>query len=70
MSTTVAVDTAPLSPDDHAVASVSAIAGRFVVGADHHPEGGLGSAVADALLACGPRSLCIVHLIVQEQPGP
>lgn len=40
-----------------------------MVAEDHHPEGGLGSAVADALLACGPRSLRIVHLNVREQPG-
>jgi transketolase len=40
-----------------------------VVAEDHHPEGGVGSAVTDALLAHGPRSLNIVRLSVQELPG-
>jgi transketolase len=43
--------------------------GRFVVAEDHHPEGGLGSAVADALLAAGPRVVRLAHLCVRELPG-
>ena len=41
------VDTATL------VAAAAATGGRIVVAEDHHPEGGLGSAVADALPAAG-----------------
>ena len=44
------IDTAALSAAAHATA------GRIVVAEDHHPEGGLGSAVSDALLATGPRA--------------
>jgi transketolase len=40
-----------------------------VVAEDHHPEGGLGSAVADALLAAGQRNLRLAHLAVREMPG-
>ncbi|GAA1206873.1 transketolase [Pseudonocardia alaniniphila] len=57
------VDTATL------IAAADATGGRFVVAEDHHPEGGVGSAVTDALLAHGPRSLTIVHLSVHEMPG-
>jgi transketolase len=41
------IDTATLA------AAVDATGGRIVVAEDHHPEGGLGSAVTDALLAAG-----------------
>jgi transketolase len=51
------------------IAAADATNGRFVVAEDHHPEGGVGSAVTDALLAHGPRSLNIVRLSVQELPG-
>lgn len=51
------------------MAAADATNGRFVVAEDHHPEGGVGSAVTDALLAHGPRSLNIVHLSVRELPG-
>jgi transketolase len=57
------VDTATL------IAAADATNGRFVVAEDHHPEGGVGSAVTDALLAQGPRSLNIVRLAVHELPG-
>jgi transketolase len=40
-----------------------------VVAEDHHPEGGLGSAVTDALLAAGAGELSIAHLAVREMPG-
>ena len=36
---------------------------------DHRPEGGLGSAVSDALLAAGTSHLSIAHLAVHEMPG-
>jgi transketolase len=50
-------------------AAVDATAGRIVVAEDHHPEGGLGSAVSDALLAAGRSNLALVHLAVREMPG-
>jgi transketolase len=43
--------------------------GRIVVAEDHHPEGGLGSAVADALLAAGQRDFQLTRLAVSEMPG-
>ena len=43
--------------------------GRLVVAEDHHPEGGLGSAVLDALLAPGRADLPVTHLAVREMPG-
>jgi len=50
-------------------AAAETTSGRIVVAEDHHPEGGLGSAVADALLAAGQRDLAIAHLAVREMPG-
>jgi transketolase len=43
--------------------------GRIVVAEDHHPEGGLGSAVADALLAAGERDFRLTRLAVSGMPG-
>ena len=43
--------------------------GRLVIAEDHRPEGGLGSAVVDALLGGGPRELSIAHLAVRGMPG-
>ncbi|MCW2892813.1 MAG: transketolase, partial [Actinomycetia bacterium] len=40
-----------------------------VVAEDHHPEGGLGSAVADALLAAGQRDFRLTRLAVSGMPG-
>ena len=57
------VDTATL------VAAAEATGGRIVVAEDHHPEGGLGSAVADALLAAGQQSLHLTRLAVSGMPG-
>jgi transketolase len=54
---------------DTLTAAAEATGGRIVVAEDHHPEGGLGSAVADALLAAGPRHLHLAHLAVREMPG-
>ena len=43
--------------------------GRIVVAEDHHPEGGLGSAVTSALLDAGRQTLTVTHLAVREMPG-
>jgi transketolase len=50
-------------------AAVGATEGRVVVAEDHHPEGGLGSAVTAALLAAGVQQLHLAHLSVSELPG-
>jgi transketolase len=50
-------------------AAVAVTNGRLVVAEDHHPEGGLASAVTDALLAAGSQSLRLAHLAVRELPG-
>jgi transketolase len=50
-------------------AAAAATGGRLVVAEDHHPEGGLGSAVADALLAAGQRDFRLTRLAVSEMPG-
>ncbi|GIF64556.1 transketolase [Asanoa ishikariensis] len=57
------VDTATLSE------AVAATEGRIIVVEDHHPEGGLGSAVAEALLAAGSPALHFTHLAVRDLPG-
>jgi transketolase len=57
------IDTATL------VAAVEVTHGRIVVAEDHHPEGGLGSAVADTLLAERVPPLQFTHLAVREMPG-
>ena len=51
------------------VAATAVTNGRLIVAEDHHPEGGLGSAVADALLEAGPQKLWMTHLAVREMPG-
>jgi transketolase len=51
------------------VAAVSATAGRIVVAEDHHPEGGLGSAVAEALVSVGAPQVYLRHLAVRGMPG-
>jgi transketolase len=50
-------------------AAADATGGRIVVAEDHHPEGGLGSAVADALLAAGQQNLHLTRLAVCGMPG-
>jgi transketolase len=50
-------------------AAAEATGGRIVIAEDHHPEGGLGSAVADALLAAGQQNLHLTHLAVREMPA-
>jgi transketolase len=57
------VDTATLK------AAVAATGGRLVVAEDHHPEGGIGEAVTEALLADGAQTLRVAHLAVRELPG-
>jgi transketolase len=65
------IDAYSVKPIDAAAlaAAVEATRGRLVVAEDHHPEGGLGSAVTDALLARGAQSLRLAHLSVRELPG-
>ena len=48
---------------------LAATSGRVVVAEDHHPEGGLGSAVIASLLANGQSKLQFVHLAVRGMPG-
>jgi transketolase len=50
-------------------AAATATGGRLVIAEDHHPEGGLGSAVVDALIGAGPAELTVRHLAVSELPG-
>jgi transketolase len=57
------IDTATLT------AAADATSGRIVVAEDHRPEGGLGSAVTDALLTGGRSGLSIAHLAVRDLPG-
>ena len=54
---------------DTLVAAADATGGRLVVAEDHHPEGGLGSAVAAALLEAGVQQLRLAHLSVSELPA-
>ena len=49
--------------------AVAVTGGRLVVAEDHHPAGGLGAAVTDALLDAGPQTLRVAHLAVREMPG-
>jgi transketolase len=65
------IDCYSVKPVDAAAltAAAEATAGRIVTAEDHHPEGGLGAAVADALLAAGQRNLRVTRLAVREMPG-
>jgi transketolase len=54
---------------DTLAAAAAATGGRLVVAEDHHPEGGLGSAVVDALTGVGRVDLTVRHLAVSELPG-
>jgi transketolase len=54
---------------DTLVEAADATGGRVVVAEDHHPEGGLGSAVVAALLKAGVQQLRLAHLRVSELPG-
>ena len=57
------IDTATLT------AAVTATDGRIVVVEDHHPEGGLGSAVIETLVDSGVPNLKVAHLAVRGMPG-
>jgi len=57
------VDTAALTE------AAAATGGRLVIAEDHHPEGGLGSAVVDALTGAGRAELAVAHLAVRIMPG-
>jgi transketolase len=50
-------------------AAAAATNGRLVVAEDHYPAGGLGSAVADALLEADAADLRFTHLCVRDLPG-
>jgi transketolase len=65
------IDCYSIKPIDTAtlVTAVTATSGRIVIAEDHHPEGGLGSAVTDALLAAGQADLRVAHLAVRGMPG-
>jgi transketolase len=65
------IDCYSVKPVDVATlcAAADATDGRVVVVEDHHPEGGLGSAVIHALVSNGQRCLSIKHLAVREMPG-
>jgi transketolase len=65
------VDLYSIKPIDGAAlaAAAAAASGRFVIAEDHRPEGGLGSAVIDSLIADGVTDLHIAHLAVRDMPG-
>jgi transketolase len=65
------IDCYSVKPIDATIltAAAKASSGRIVIAEDHHPEGGLGSAVSDALLAAGHKDLSITHLAVRGLPG-
>ncbi len=54
---------------DTLTAAAAATGGKLVIAEDHHPEGGLGSAVVDALTGAGRVDLTVRHLAVSELPG-
>jgi transketolase len=65
------IDCYSIKPIDSATltAAAAATAGRVVIAEDHHPEGGLASAVTDSLLAAGRSNLSLAHLAVRDLPG-
>jgi transketolase len=65
------IDAYSVKPIDVAtlIEAATATGGRIVVAEDHHPEGGLGSAVADALLDVDAQGLHVTHLSVRVLPG-
>jgi transketolase len=65
------IDMYSVKPADTATLSAAAAAtgGRLVIAEDHHPEGGIGSAVVDALTGAGRAELTVAHLAVREMPG-
>ncbi|MCY1143737.1 transketolase [Actinoplanes sp. Pm04-4] len=65
------IDCYSVKPVDSAALATAAAAtgGRFVIAEDHRPEGGLGSAVADSLIADGVTDLHLTRLAVRDMPG-
>jgi transketolase len=65
------IDLYSIKPIDTATLAAAAevTGGRLVLVEDHHPEGGLGSAVVDALTQAGRASLAVAHLAVSQLPG-
>jgi transketolase len=65
------IDLYCLKPVDAAAltAAAAATGGRLVLVEDHHPEGGLGSAVLSALTEAGHADLSVEHLAVRNMPG-
>jgi transketolase len=65
------VDCYSVKPIDAATLSEAAAAtsGRIVVAEDHHPEGGLGSAVIESLVSNGRTDVHLAHLAVGGMPG-
>jgi transketolase len=65
------IDLYSIKPIDAAtlVEAADATGGRVIVAEDHHPEGGLGSAVVAALLKAGVQQLRLAHLSVSALPG-
>ncbi|WP_212745968.1 transketolase [Sinomonas susongensis] len=65
------IDCYSLKPIDEGAlqAACDATGGRFVIVEDHHPEGGLGSAVVEGLLSRRRTSLEVEHLAVRGMPG-
>jgi transketolase len=65
------IDLYSVKPADTATltAAAAATGGRLVIAEDHHPEGGLGSAVLDALTSAGRTEVSVAHLAVREMPG-
>jgi transketolase len=65
------IDLYSVKPADAATLAeaVAATGGRLVIAEDHHPEGGLGAAVLDALTEAGRTELAVAHLAVREMPG-
>jgi transketolase len=65
------IDMYSVKPADASTLTAAAAAtkGRIVVAEDHHPEGGLGSAVLEALTGAGRAELSVAHLAVREMPG-
>jgi transketolase len=53
---------------DTLLAAESVTGGRIVVAEDHHPEGGMGSAVLETFSDAG-RPVGIAHLAVRDMPG-
>ncbi|WP_245828056.1 transketolase [Sinomonas mesophila] len=65
------IDCYSIKPIDESTlrAAAGATRGRLVIAEDHHPEGGLGSAVVDCLLARGRTSFDVRRLAVSAMPG-